>query len=176
MQRTGIVCIALLAALTLASTQARADASCARWNTLEFFEAAEIADVERCLEEGADPNARSERGAMPLHWAAALNENPAVIKALLDAGADPNVRYGRGVTPLYVATALNKNPAIIKALLDAGADPNARTEDGATLLHVAALSNKNPAVIKALLDAGADPNVSHRAWRDAAALGCRDQR
>ena len=31
--------------------------ACDAWNTEEFFKAANVADVERCLKAGTDPNA-----------------------------------------------------------------------------------------------------------------------
>ena len=132
---------------------------CADWNDTFFFDAAEAPDVTRCLQSGADPNARDEDGWTPLVSAATFTSNPAVIVALLNAGADPNARTDDGETPLLGATAFTVNPAVIVALLDAGADPNARTDDGWTPLHWAARLTDNSAVIVALLDAGADPNA-----------------
>ena len=101
-----------------------ADTVCDAWNAVEFFKAADLADVDRCLEAGADPSAPNEKGFTPLIGAAAFNENAAIIAALLDAGADVNAQIANGSTPLHLAAALNKNPAIIAALLEAGADPN----------------------------------------------------
>ena len=61
--------VAAYVALGLAATlQAQAD--CADWNTEAFFLAAEVSDVTRCLQTGMDPEARSENGYTPLHWAA----------------------------------------------------------------------------------------------------------
>ena len=51
---------------------------------------------------GAEVNARDERGATPLHWAAGWN-TPAVIRVLLDAGADAAARDEDGITPWYYA-------------------------------------------------------------------------
>ena len=55
------------------------------------------------LDAGADPNARTDDGWTPLHWAARLTDNSAVIVALLDAGADPNARDEDGWTPWDMA-------------------------------------------------------------------------
>ena len=129
---------------------------CADWNSKEYFRAALAADMTDCLQSGADPKARNEEGFTPLHFAALLNKNPAVIAALLDAGADLKARDKDGFTPLHRAAVINESPAIIAALLDAGADLKARDKLGGTPLHWAAGSNENPAIITALLDAGAD--------------------
>ena len=178
---TAIVVIALTA-------PALAQVDCADWNTGAFFEVAEVSDVTRCLLAGADLSARTDNRWTPLHLAAGMNKNLAVIEALLNAGADLNARTGNGSTPLHFAVGMNKNLAMIKALLNAGAEPNARTGNGSTALHFAAgmnvrladpninlsdiimlfsedrsllLSdfNNNPAIIEVLLNAGADRNA-----------------
>ena len=105
---------------------------CADWNSKEYFEAATAADVAACIQSGADLKARTEDGWTPLHWAAGLNESPAIITALLDAGADPKARDKDGKTPLHWAAWSNGNPAVIEALLDAGADLKARDRLGKT--------------------------------------------
>ena len=75
---------------------ARDQLSCEGWNTGEFFEAATGDDVVRCLEDGANIEARDEYGQTPLHWAAEFSESPAVMKVLLDAGANIEAQAGRG--------------------------------------------------------------------------------
>ena len=52
----------------------------------EFLMALTAEEVAGCLQSGADPNERNDDGNTPLHWAAAYNENPAVIVALVEAG------------------------------------------------------------------------------------------
>ena len=180
-----ITCL-ITATVGLALTApAHAQADCADWNTGAFFEAAEISDVTRCLQAGADLNARTDNRWTALHFAAGMNKNPAVVQALLAAGVDPTARTGNGSTALHFAAGMNvnladsninlsdiimlfsedrsllladsnNNRAVIEALLNGGAEPNAQTQSGWTPLHVTAGMNKNPAVIEALLNAGAD--------------------
>ena len=66
--------------------------SCAAWNTEAFFEGATAADVLRCVEAGADPEAQdNDGGKTPLHRAA-RSAHPSVVTALLEAGAHPQAR------------------------------------------------------------------------------------
>ena len=91
----GLACALWLAVANAALAQP----SCGDWNTQAFFRLATAADVSRCLEAGADLEARGEEGATPLHLAAVLSETPAVVVALLDAGADPAARDAFGRIP-----------------------------------------------------------------------------
>ena len=127
--------------------------------------------IEVLLAAGADLKKRNDAGYRPLHWAAAFNENPAVIEALLDAGADLNAtddsvfagfsRIAFRYTALHMAAKYNENPAILKALIDAGADLDKASMHGSPL-HLAAANAEDPAVVKLLLDAGAD---LEKRWR-----------
>ena len=51
------------------------------------------------LQAGANLEARDEYSGTPLHRAAELSKNPAVIKVMLDAGADTAARNAAGKTP-----------------------------------------------------------------------------
>ncbi len=129
---------------------------CARWNTLDFFEAATLEQVVECLAAEAGVNARDEYGRTPLHYAALASTNPALIAALIDAGAEVDARDGGGWTPLHDAAESNSDSTIVAALLAAGARVNARDGHSWTPLHFAARFSSSPGVIAALLDAGAD--------------------
>ena len=137
----GIGLTAVVAALAVILLEPEGELiDCANWYTAAFFEVAEVLDVTRCLQAGADPNAGAG-SSVPhpvLHVAAANTENPAVIVALLKAGADLEARGFSGGTPLHRAAANNANLAVSGALLEAGADLNAvfRGNDGGTpLVH-----------------------------------------
>ena len=144
-----IVClVATTVALGLA-VPLHAQVDCADWSTSAFFEAAEISDVTRCLQAGADLEARAEGGITPLH-VAAVTGNAEAIAALAAAGAHLEARNVGGLTPLHIAITAEA----IAALVDAGADLEARAESGFTPLHVAANAGTAEA-IEALLHAGA---------------------
>ncbi len=122
----------------------------------EFWKNITSEQVQICLDNGADVNARDEDGNTPLVVAALDNVNPEVIMVLLKAGADVNARTSRGYTALHGALVRNINFKVIMALLDAGANANARLESGETPFSVAVWSGANLEIITALLDAGAD--------------------
>ena len=85
--------------------------------------------VEALIAGGADPNARTEDGATPLHIVALKNSDPSIVEALIAGGADPNARSEDGMTPLHPA-ALVGDPAVVEALIAGGADPKARDNAG----------------------------------------------
>ena len=130
-------------------------ADCADWNTFFFNQAATIEDISACLAAGADPNAESETGWTPLHFAAA-NKDLAVIQALMAAGADPKARNygGRGVTPLELAVRFNDNATVFQALM--AADPATGSSRDWQLLHTAGYGTA--AELRMLLDTGGDPH------------------
>ena len=121
-----------LAVWTCAAPAGAAGISCERWNTAAFFERAGAAEVSRCLEAGAQVNARNEKGLTPLHVAAGWSRTPPVVTALVKAGADLEARDKDTRTPLHHAARFGKTPAVVKVLLDADADPAAKDKKGRT--------------------------------------------
>ena len=91
--------------------------SCERWGTETFFVFATADVVAGCMEAGADPGAirpqpdptvlpdgwivRPRRPSTPLHVAAAVAQDPAVITSLVQAGADVDARDNADYTPLH---------------------------------------------------------------------------
>ena len=108
-----------------------------------------LAEVNRLLEAGADPNAKGNNDYTPLH----RSYNAEITSALLAAGADPNAKNKNGRTPLQSTY----NAEITSALLAAGADPNTKDNYGYTPLHRA----YNAEITSALLAAGADSNAKN---------------
>lgn len=137
--------LAIFAMLFCADSSANPRA-CPKWNTLEFFRAATADGVQRCLNEGADANAKDRYGDTPLHRAGMVGD-PAVVHALVSAGADVNARNNSGETPLHKAG----SAAAVMILVNAGADPNAADRGGWAPLDVA----KEAEVIEELTDSGA---------------------
>ena len=104
--------LALLAWFLLFGKGGRGELACASWFTSEFFEAATVADVSRCLEQR--------------YWAVFGSGE---LKGLLEGWA--NIKES-GFTPLHMAAAHSDSPDVVKALLDAEANIEARDEDGLT--------------------------------------------
>ena len=63
--RLGAAVMGVLAAGLTFANAAAAQLACRSWNTRAFFAAATVADVSRCLEAGANIEARSGKGNSP---------------------------------------------------------------------------------------------------------------
>ena len=136
-------------------------------------EAGDVEEVQRLLENGADPNTRRSagRGYTPMHYAALKGSAPIIQQLVENRGrvdARSHKEQGGWVTPLRLAAAYGHAGAV-RALLGAGADANARDAEGWTPLQlVVALeplgrsrgcTDTASCVARALLGAGADPSV-----------------
>ena len=139
---------------------------CDNWSTGYFAYSALPADYARCLDAGADPNARDGEGQTLLHRALE-NRNPEVAALLLNAGADPNAVDWLGNPPLIQPISLNprryKNPdpeiasELVRLLLAAGADPNPPPRGESPLS--AAVRSGHTEVIRLLEAAGAEADT-----------------
>lgn len=117
----------------------------------------DLATVETLLAQGADVNARGEKGDTALMRAAGGGHS-AIGRLLLEKGADVNVKDKDGWTALMQA-GMSGHSAIVKILLEKGADVNAklRTDGWSTLALVA--ERGHTAVVRDLLARGADVNA-----------------
>jgi ankyrin repeat protein/predicted O-methyltransferase YrrM len=103
------------------------------------------------LEQGADPNARDERGDAPLHLASIFSYDD-MVELLIRYKADVDLLNAQGQAPLILASLYGNAPSI-RSLLAGGAQINIRDTEGSTLLHIAALY-QNHENIAALLEGG----------------------
>lgn len=116
--------------------------------------------VRELAAQGADPNARGDRGVTLLEWAL-LRQSPEGMRALLDAGANPAQPGLGGATVLHMA-AMADDVRYLTILLDRGADPNAPHGVTQAPPLSAALMNPNDAAFGLLLAHRADPNRADR--------------
>ncbi len=113
-------------------------------------------ELERTLQQGADPNAGDDHGQTALHLSAATADFGA-LKLLLDHGADPNKRDLHGMTPLAAAAGAVADgtavEAIVTLLLSYGADPNPLGQGLSPLAF--AMQRDHEGAVAVLKDAGA---------------------
>ncbi|MDJ0710601.1 MAG: ankyrin repeat domain-containing protein [Woeseiaceae bacterium] len=121
----------------------------------------EIDLVERLLQAGADPNARTATGGdTALHLAHLRNTYLSqVTNLMLDGGADPNLTNDAGYTPATLA-AKRRSIDVIRLLVDRGVDINATDGEGRTALSVTLEHGVSFRDKKALIELGAVPSAS----------------
>ena len=130
---------------------APAQTPCDGWTTPEFWQVVDPATVRGCISQGHGVNDRTSiENATPLHWAAALSDDPAVVTVLVEAGARLEAVSDNGRTPLHFAARSNGNVEVLRAVLRYEPDVYARNPLGRTPLHLAALWNDNPDVVEEL--------------------------
>ena len=100
------------------------------------------------IDNGADVNARNNKGETPLFY----SNHPEFAKLLIKYGADVNARNNDSETPLFYV----KKLAFAKLFIDNGADVNARNNDGNTPLH---LNRNYKSIVKLLIEKGVDVNA-----------------
>jgi ankyrin repeat protein len=119
----------------------------------------DVAEIERQIAAGADPNALVNDYS-PLQRAAE-NGHLAAIAALLKAGARVDGVDSDGYTPLMCA-AWHGHKAVFDALVAAGADVQCANNRGLTALHYASMYGR-PDAARVLLAAGARTDVRNKA-------------
>ena len=132
--------------------------------------AGDIERVKSLLSDGADVNAKDDKGNTPLHLLARYGYKKQDIAELLIAkGADVNARNKDGWTPLHFTAwrSYTGHLNIAKLLIDKSADIHARAKDGRIPLHYAA-GSRSLGMVELLLAKGTDVNA--RDWQDWTAL------
>jgi len=126
-------------------------------------ERGDVAEIERLIAAGANPNAFEGTRRMTALQYAAFHGHLAAIAALLAAGAHVDGAGSAGYTPLMYAAMRNK-PDAIAALIAVGANVNHARRDSDTALHVASCEG-HLCGARALLEAGARTDVRTRFGR-----------
>ncbi|MCW3053028.1 MAG: ankyrin repeat protein 54, partial [Chthonomonadales bacterium] len=95
-----------------------------------------IAEVDRLLKAGADPN-ETDRGLRTPLLTAAREGNMGVVRLLMAAGAHIDAQDRTGSTALLYAIKTDRNPAVTAYLLAHGADAGHKDHAGETPLLMA---------------------------------------
>src|SRR5215467_15280474 len=162
------LCLAVAAALALPSTlqaqQAPTEREIAIYAGLHAAAAnGEVAEIEKLITEGENPNIQDANSRTPL-LVAAYRKHYAAVEALLKRGANANARDMQGFDILTLA-AVNNDMQLLKLALAGGADPKRVTGplDGTALISAAHLGHVD--IVRALIDAKAPlDHVNRMGW------------
>lgn len=124
----------------------------------------QCAKVQRLLEKGADPNAKSPKGYTALH-PSIFKRSIKAIQVQLEHGADVNAIAPYGRTPLHLAVIWGDLPMVI-LLLEHGSNVNAVDRTRQTALHLAA-EKGDTQTAQLLLQQSADINAKNTGGRTA---------
>jgi uncharacterized protein len=168
MIRHAKLCLAVAAALALPSAlqaqQAPTEREIAIYAGLHAAAAnGEVAEIEKLITEGENPNLQDSKSRTPL-LVAAFRKHYGAVEALLKRGANANARDMQGFDILTLA-AVNNDIQLLKLALDNGADPRQVTGplDGTALISAAHLGHVE--IVRALIDAKAPlDNVNRMGW------------
>lgn len=97
---------------------------------------ANLTEVQRLLQQGANPNQPNHGGQVPLHIAA-LDGHVDIVRLLLDSGANANAVDRSNDRPIHLA-AIRGSVEIVACLLQHGADPSCVSSMGSTPAQLAA--------------------------------------
>src|SRR5215467_1473577 len=162
------LCLAVAAALALPSTlqaqQAPTEREIAIYAGLHAAAAnGEVAEIEKLITEGENPNIQDANSRTPL-LVAAYRKHYAAVEVLLKHGANANARDMQGFDILTLA-AVNNDTQLLKLALANGADPRRVTGplDGTALISAAHLGHVE--IVRALIEAKAPrDNVNRMGW------------
>ncbi len=96
----------------------------------------DVAEVEKLLDEGADPNEQAEEYGSTALIVAADNDQVQVAKVLLERGADPNLADSYDYTALMAAVYMESTD-MVELLIKAGADPRFEDDEGTSAISIA---------------------------------------
>jgi ankyrin repeat protein len=118
----------------------------------------DLTAVEWLLDEGADPNIRSNSGDLPLHYAAAVGNMPLCAMLIKHTPHHVNAQNGSAITPLMRACYCSKQCiSVVRYLLEKAADIAVISIEKCQALHYAVIRG-HVDIVELLLQNGAAVN------------------